>query len=229
MGKRGPKPKGKVKIEWSPDFAYAIGLLATDGNLSPDGRHISFTSKDVELVELYQKVLRIKVHIGKKSSGSEKEKLYSVVQFGDVLFYQFLLEIGLMPKKSKILGRIKIPKDLFFDFLRGSFDGDGCTYSYWDPRWRSSFMFYTTFVSASEKHILWLQREVYRRIKVVGHITGGKENVSVFQLKYAKADSLKLLRKMFHSKKLPHLTRKRLKIEKMLSIVGEQLYPARVL
>ena len=84
-------------------------------------------------------------------------------------------------------------------------------------------MFYTTFVSASEKHILWLQNEIYKRLKIRGHITGGKENVSVFQLKYAKADSLQLLRKMFYSKKTPCLSRKRLKIEKTLAIVGERL------
>ncbi len=33
------KPLGRVKIEWSDKFAYAIGLVASDGNLSPDGRH----------------------------------------------------------------------------------------------------------------------------------------------------------------------------------------------
>jgi hypothetical protein len=27
MGKRGQKPKGKIKIKWSANFAYAIGLL----------------------------------------------------------------------------------------------------------------------------------------------------------------------------------------------------------
>jgi hypothetical protein len=31
MGKMGPKPKGKVKIKWSANFAYAIGLLTTSG------------------------------------------------------------------------------------------------------------------------------------------------------------------------------------------------------
>ncbi len=223
MGKRGPKPKGKVKIEWSPDFAYAIGLLVTDGNLSPDGRHINFTSKDVELIRLYQKALGISVHVGKKSSGSQKEKIYSVVQFGDILFYKFLLSIGLMPNKSKIMGRIEIPNELFFDFLRGSFDGDGCTYSYWDPRWKSSFMFYTNFVSASKEHIFWLQNEIFSRLKIRGHITGGGRNASIFQLKYAKADSLKLLRRMYHSKKAPALTRKKLKIQQMLAIIGKRL------
>ena len=54
MGQRGAKPKGKVKIKWSADFAYAIGLIMTDGNLSPDGRHLCFTSKDIEQINNYK-------------------------------------------------------------------------------------------------------------------------------------------------------------------------------
>lgn len=45
------KPKGKVKIEWNENFAYAIGLIVTDGSLSIDGRHINFTSKDLEQIQ----------------------------------------------------------------------------------------------------------------------------------------------------------------------------------
>lgn len=219
---RGPKPKGKVKIRWSSNFAYAIGLMVSDGNLSPDGRHILFTSKDLELIQLFQKALGIEMYIGKKSNGQSREKIYFVTQFGDVLFYQFLLDIGLMPNKSKIIGKIKIPAKYFFDFLRGSFDGDGCTYSYFDPRWRSSFMFYTCFVSASPAHIIWLREEIYKRIKIRGHVT--LSNVSTLQqLKYAKADSVKLLRKIYSPRNVKSLSRKRLKIMKMLATVGEKL------
>jgi len=219
---RGPKPKGKVKIRWSPNFAYAIGLMVSDGNLSPNGRHIIFTSKDMELIDLFQMSLGIKIHIGKKANGLSPEKRYFVAQFSDVLFYQFLLGIGLMPNKSKIIGEIKIPAKYFFDFLRGSFDGDGCTYSYWDPRWRSSFMFYTCFVSASPVHIVWLQKEIYKRIHIRGHITLANGR-ALQQLKYAKADSLKLLREMYYSRNVSSLSRKRLKIMKMLATVGEKL------
>ncbi len=74
MGKRGPKPKELVKIEWSANFAYAIGLLVSDGNLSPDGRHIVFVSKDFELANLFQLALAIDVYTGKKSNGISKEK-----------------------------------------------------------------------------------------------------------------------------------------------------------
>lgn len=222
MGKRGPKPKGKVTLVWSPQFAYAIGLLVSDGSLSIDGRHISFTSKDFEMVHNFQKALGINVSVGKKSSGHQTEKKYYLVQFGDVLFYEFLLNIGLTPNKSKTIGKVKIPPQLFFNFLRGSFDGDGCTYSYFDPRWKSSFMIYTSFISASKEHILWLQEEIFSRLGISGHITNDKE-MSTKQLKYAKNDSLILLRQLYPSKDVLCLSRKRLKIEEMLRIIGQHL------
>ncbi len=220
MEKRGVKPKGKVKIKWSPYFAYAIGLLVSDGCLS-SGRHIILVSKDTEQLRNFMKALVITVPIGRTKSGYDGNTAFRI-QFSDVLFYDFLETIGLMPRKSRIIGEIKVPAKYFFDFLRGSFDGDGCTYSYWDPRWRSSFMFYTTFVSASRKHVLWLRNEIYKRLKVKGHMTGdGKK--AIFQLKYAKADSMKVLRKMYYQRNVLCLSRKRLKIVKMLATVGEKL------
>jgi len=44
----GMKPKEKVHRVWSSDLAYAIGLIATAGCLLNDGRHIDFTSKNIE-------------------------------------------------------------------------------------------------------------------------------------------------------------------------------------
>ena len=58
MGKRGQTPQGKVDIRWSANFAYAIGLLVTDGNLSSDGRHIIFVSKDMEQINNFLKCLK---------------------------------------------------------------------------------------------------------------------------------------------------------------------------
>jgi len=222
MGKRGPKPKGKVKIIWSSAFAYAIGLIVSDGNLSPSGRHISFMSKDLEMVKNYLEALQIDVHIGNKSSGFQLEKKYYVVQFGDVLFYDFLKQIGLMPNKSKVIGKVDIPTEYFFDFLRGSFDGDGCTHSYFDPRWKSSFMFYTIFTSSSLEHITWLRAEISTHLSIKGHVTKSNKNTA-FQLKYAKRESILLLRAMYKNKRAPSLSRKRLKIDEMLRIIGERL------
>jgi len=222
MGNRGPQPKGMVKIKWSVDFAYAIGLIVSDGCLSSDGRHIIFTSKDNEQIKNFRKALGIECLIGKKAGAAKQEKKYFLVQFSDVLFYEFLMSIGITPNKTKTIGGIKIPKEYFFDFLRGSFDGDGCFYSYYDPRWKSSFMYYTTFMSASREHIDWLRIEIYKRLGVQGHITHSK-NATVHQLKYAKADSSKILKSMYNGSKVICLSRKRLKIEKALAQVRKKL------
>jgi len=215
------KPLGKVKIKWSPEFAYAIGLLTTDGNLSSDRRHINFTSKDRNLVKIFSKCLKIKNKIGKKTRAKEKIKKYFEVQFGDVIFYKFLLSIGLMPTKTKIIGAVKIPNKCFFDFLRGHFDGDGTFISYWDPRWRSSFMFYTIFISASKNHIDWLRKMIFNFVGIKGHITKSV-NQSIYQLKYAKSESLKLLPKLYYNKNVICLSRKRIKIEKALKVNNKQ-------
>ncbi len=213
------KPQNKVKIKWSPEFAYAIGLITTDGNLSSDGRHISLTSKDKEMIENLQKCLKTNLFIGRKNSGSVSLKKYYVVQIGDIKFYEFLITLGLMPNKTKTIGPLKIPKKYFVDFIRGHMDGDGSFYSYFDPRWKSSYLFYSTLVSASQPHIIWLRQEIKSLVKIDGHITKSK-NDSVYQLKYAKAESLKLLPKVYYHTKVICLSRKRKKIEKALAMIN---------
>lgn len=221
MGKRGPKPKGKVKIQWSPTFAYAVGLIASDGNLSPNGRHITFVSKEIEQINNFLKCLGISVKVGKTFSGY-KGKWAHRVQFGDVLFYRYLQSIGLSSAKSKTIGALKIPDKYFFDFLRGVFDGDGSTYSYWDKRWKSSFMFYLGFASASKIFTDWLRLKIKEVTGSSGHVTKDGAG-STYQLKYAKGESLQILKKMYYSKHCICLSRKHLKIKRMLAIVGESL------
>ncbi|MBI3046330.1 MAG: LAGLIDADG family homing endonuclease [Candidatus Harrisonbacteria bacterium] len=213
------KPQNKVKIKWTSEFAYAIGLITTDGSLSKDGRHIDLTSNDREQLENFLLCLKSKNKIGfkHKNHGSALR-----IQLGDVNFYKFLGGIGLMPNKTKIIQDVKVPKKYFFDFLRGHFDGDGSFYSYWDPRWKSSYMFYTVFISASKNHIQWIRESIKRILQIKGHITKSINN-SVYQLKYAKAESLKLLPKLYYSKDVICLSRKRIKIEKALAIINQKI------
>jgi len=215
------KPLGKVSIQWSPEFAYAIGLIVTDGCLYGDGRHINFTSKDREQIDNFMRCLDIENHIGKKYNGAKTHHSL-VVQFGDINFYEFLNSIGITAKKSKTIGEVRVPEEYFFDFLRGHFDGDGTFYSYWDPRWRSSFMFYAEFISASKIHVNWLRSEIERHLNIRGHITNSIRS-SVYQLKYAKAESLKLLPKLYYNPEVVCLSRKRIKIEKALAVAGKTL------
>jgi len=227
MGKRGPKPgfnvKRRIAETWSPNLAYAVGLLATDGCLSPPYL-IDLTSKDREQLENFRHCVGIDLKITKKYSGGRE---YLRIQFKNTLFYDFLVSIGLTPAKSKTIGRLAIPEKYFFHFLRGAFDGDGSTYSYWDPRWKSSFMFYLCFASASKAFVDWLRENIEKHLSVRGHVTSAKRNIC-YQLKYAKGDSLKIMRLMYRSApKGTYLSRKRLKIERTLRIVRESLSPKR--
>lgn len=224
MGERGRPSKLIISQKWTPELAYAIGLIATDGCLSYPWYLIDLTSNDREQLENYNRCLGISVMIGSKTGGTQYKKTRSLrVQFKNKEFYEFLTSIGLTPRKSKTIGRLKVPEEYFWDFLRGVYDGDGCSHAYWDPRWRSSYMFYTIFASASKQFVDWLREEIQVRVGVSGHMTHTSRMSGLYQLKYAKADSLKILRKMYYTKSVICLSRKRLKIERILSTVGEKL------
>lgn len=205
---------------WSANLAYAIGLITSDGCLSKDGRHIDFTSKDLEQIKNFKKILELKNKIGLKYGGENHAQYYFRVQFGNVSFYRFLLSIGLMPNKSKILGKILIPDIYFADFLRGVFDGDGYSYSYWDKRWKSSFALYTGFSSASLPYLEWAKQNIVKNFGIEGKIkTGGR---SVYLLMYAKNASITLFKKMYYDGSVICLKRKRFKIERALGIIQKQ-------
>jgi len=220
MGKRGPQPKRIINETWDANLAYAIGLIATDGCLSSDGLLLDLTSKDREQLLNFSKCLGVDFKIGNKWNQKGDECLR--IQFKNRIFYNFLLSIGLTPRKSLTIGKLKIPKKYFFDFLRGCFDGDGCFYSYWDPRWRSSFMFYLTFASGSYAHILWLREEIYKRLSVKGHISKSKRKGSIYNLRYAKKEALEVIKEMYYTPRVICLSRKRFKIQKALEVEKKQ-------
>ena len=205
--------KNKVKIKWSSNFAYAIGLITSDGNLSSDKRHIHFKTADLELAEKFKIALGIKNKIVRTARGGEKVKRYFQISFGDINFYRFLNKLGLIAAKSKTIKKVLISNNLFADFLRGLFDGDGTFYSYWDKRWPNSFVFQISFASASLDFIDWLKNKLSRFYRVKGFICKGD---GVFNLRYVKGDSEKLYNVMYYKKDLLFLNRKYFKIENAL-------------
>lgn len=226
MGKRGPKPKGRVDTTWRPELAYAVGLIVADGSLSKNGIHIDFTSKDIECIENYKRCLGlIDLKTGTKSRAREKLKKYYRVQFGDTLFHQWLITIGLSPNKSLSIQSVYIPEPFFFDFLRGEWDGDGTIYLSKDTRWENSYIVSLGFASGSRKFLEWLQKEINKRLKTTGHIHRGK---NVLQLRYAKSDSKKIIDAMFYEENLPFLQRKFAKAQKIFTMTGLQPKPAQV-
>jgi len=208
-----------TQIVWSKDLAYVVGLITTDGSLSKDGRHIDFTSKDLDQIRTFKKILKLKNKIGKKYSGENGHKFYPRIQFGNVKLYRFLVNLGLHPNKSKTLGSLNVPDKFFADFLRGYFDGDGHSYSYWDKRWKSSFMLYLGFSSASKKNLYWIKEKISNLYNIEGAIKHGR---SVYQLMYAKRSSLKLIKILYYRSSINYLKRKKFKIEKALGIINSR-------
>lgn len=199
------KAQRKVKIEWSSNFAYAIGLITSDGCLHKDRRHINFSSKDLEMINNFKQSLGINNKPTKYARGGEKIKKYYNLTFGDIYFYKFLESIGVSPAKSRIIQEVKVPTEYFADFLRGLFDGDGSFYTYWDKRWPNSFGFKMSWASASPSFISWLKDELARFYGVKGYLHKGD---GVVNLEYVKGDSKKLFEAMYYKDSLLFFSKK---------------------
>lgn len=200
----------KINIKWSSNLAYAIGLIASDGYLHKDQRHILFSSKDLNQVENFRIALGITNKISSHCRGYEKEKKYFQVTFENKDFYRFLNNIGIKNAKSKNISEVKIPDKYFPDFLRGEFDGDGSFYTQWDKRWPNSFTYHFTIASASKKFVDWLAYKLHSlySFKAVNHKGKG-----VYEIRYNKSDSKKILDLIYDKKESLFLERKR---EKMI-------------
>lgn len=99
-----------LPLEWCAEMAYVVGLLATDGCLSKDRRHIVLTSTDLELVESYLHILGRPIRYQVARRRKRKKRAY-YAQFSDVVFYDWLLSVGLHPRKSLTLGAIAVPDE----------------------------------------------------------------------------------------------------------------------
>ncbi len=142
-------------------MAYLVGLLTSDGCLIGDGRHIALTSKDIDIIQMTQTILH-KEHLEKFGTkiGQFKTSTYQF-QFADAALYDFLILAGITPAKSKTIQSVNLPDEYYFAFLRGYFDGDGTIYGYIDPRWNKSYMYYTSFASASPNFLVWLDGQMH--------------------------------------------------------------------
>lgn len=208
--------KNKVKLIWDHNFAYIIGVIATDGNLSSDLRHIIITSKDYEMVTTCKNSLGLTNKITKTSRGGSQDKKYYMLQFGDKNFLEFLLELGLTPRKSKTMSTLKIPKKYFADFFRGCIDGDGSISISKHPE--SNYPQYKTrLCSASNNFLDWILLSCKKTFKVSGGSISKTDKSSVYTLTFGKSDSVKIL-KMIYLKNVICLSRKR---KVALQILGE--------
>ncbi len=228
------KPKLPLKdFKWTPKLAYAVGLLVTDGNLSSDQRHIIFRSNDIDLINTFKKCLALKNRPGVSINKGKMKNTSYKLQFGDVQFYNWLLKIGLTPRKSHTIGKILVPDQYFRDFLRGHLDGDG-TILFYEDRYNNykgrtyiNQRLYTEFISVSEKHIRWLYEKITSlaniKAALIKNAPQNATRVPMWVIKIAKKNSIKLLSWIYYQRNLPTLRRKRtLAMLAMATIQKEQ-------
>ncbi len=197
---------------WSNHIAYSVGLIASDGCLQKDGRHIDLTSKDLDQLKCFQIAIGRDLKISTKLNGSGKQSFR--IQFSDVAYYDFLQSANLTTNKSHTIAELKVPSQYYADFLRGVFDGDGTVYGYTDTRWKNSFMYYIGICSASKAFLKYIHS---MNQKIVG-VSGGsfRHSSKAMTLAYAKKDSLLLYKAMYENDSFCYLKRKRAKLERFI-------------
>jgi hypothetical protein len=182
------------------------------------------TSKDTDLLETLRRCLKLRASITPTISGLGLR--YWHIQWSDRRLHEWLLGIGLTPAKSLTLGPLAIPEEYFADFFRGCIDGDGSIFSYIDryhtaknPRYVYQRL-YVSLVSASPAFVRWLQERVESLTGLRGGVgkrrRQGKR--TIWYVRYAKHESMALLRWMYYAPGLPALVRKRRAAEPFLPV-----------
>lgn len=186
------RKRKNLKIEGS-DLWYLVGLITSDGNLSPDGRHMNITSKDYNFLIALKERLNFVNKVGIKNK-NRRNQAYCI-QISNKNFYEFLLSIGLCPNKSLIIETVRVPRRYFIDFLRGIIDGDGCIRRWIHP-YNKLEQWSLRIYSGSNKFINWLNYMVELLIKVKGKIH--KHSKTVWVLKYGKMSARELMKKCYY-------------------------------
>lgn len=176
-------------------------------------------SSDTQLLKTFKKCLNLKNKIARSKNDGWATKPSYRVQFGNVQFYRWLLKIGLFPAKTYTIGKLNIPNKYFPDFLRGHLDGDGSITAYMDRyniyrgRTYANQRIFVRFTSASNNHIDWLYRKINQNNGAKGVFIykppATSNRVPMWDIKFAKKESVKLLKWIYYKENLPCLKKKK--------------------
>ena len=188
-----------LPLAWSDPMAYIVGLTATDGCLTFGRRRsINFKSEDLELVSRYLALLGRTNTIGMELT-RDGNVVYHI-QFGDARLHEWFRSVGLMPRKSLVLGAIDVPDSNASHLVRGLLDGDGSILNYnyqGTGKARGTYeALRTVFNSASRAHVEWLRERLRSQLGIWGSIGTHQPSNRIHpthRLAYANLESSRLL------------------------------------
>jgi len=170
---------------WSPQMAYVLGLIITDGCISRTGT-VSLSMNDRELLEKVKKIMGSE----HKIEASKHQKGLYYYHFSREKLVKDLEKLCVVPRKSLIVKFPEVPKAYLPDFIRGVFDGDGSVF--FEKR-SSFFPLRTNFVSGSKDFMEGLEKRLESIGMPARTIYRQKtKNAWSYKFVYSHRDSIKL-------------------------------------
>jgi len=204
-----------LPLEWSETMAYVVGLMAADGCLWSDTRHLSFDSNDRQLVETFLACIGRKNCYRTVKTRAGNDHFQAV--FGDVEFYRWLLPVGLAPRKSLTIGALRVPKEFIASLARGLFDGDGHVANFIHAPTRAAAPNYryerlwVYFNSGSRTHLEWLGAQLKSQLDLDSYLDVQKARPhknEFYRLKLGNGASRRMLAAFYANPVAPRLERK---------------------
>ncbi|MBU4274699.1 hypothetical protein KKE19_02695 [Patescibacteria group bacterium] len=165
--------------------AYLLGLIFSDGNISSKKYYTNISSKDQELIEMCKKLLDTNRPI------YHYKNSFSLL-FGNQKIHESLKKHGVLERKSwKDYSLPSIPKNLWWHFIRGFFDGDGSFYI--DDRDKYKYLC-ASFSCGSQKFLGEIKKclEKYHIIPHKIRFDKKPDNKGCWQLKITRKKDIKM-------------------------------------
>ena len=159
--RRGPDParldrdRASVQesVPWSPELAWVVGLIATDGNLSKKPYRFAIMSNDVDLLDTVRGCPGLHTPICRHRGGWGDRGHY--IAWSDRSLYRGLVGIGLTPAKSLTHGTVLTYIDRYH-----AAKNERYVYE----------RLYVSLVSASRRFLDWMLVTLRRLMRVRGAI-----------------------------------------------------------
>jgi LAGLIDADG-like domain len=106
--------------EWSPEMAYVLGFILTDGCINHNS--VSIAQKDKQILERINTVMKSNYPIKQRKNGNSTINLL-VISRKEVV--EDLAKFGILNNKSLTVDFPEVPLKYLSHFIRGVIDGDG--------------------------------------------------------------------------------------------------------